>query len=330
MSARDRLDRMLDRVPGYAGYREKERRRDSDRAIRDKLAADYEKLADRLGRLATRLADERKLDAIALVDRPLTRLRSFIDRVRTATYGYAPIFANDEVDETVLDQIAAFDAALADQLPTVESDIAALEAADPAAPDFRAAADRLSTTIQVLSDRFDKRAEIMHAGRALPEKDMLVLLEPAAPDTQPVAWRLRTGDAVSHDGADYSIVGRVTAELPQGARRAYQLRGGDDRQWLEVGAVHGAPLYWLTQTPFTVTGQPRTVTLGERTYTLQEDIQARGEVEGRQGSGERPVRYLAYAAADRVLHVYDWGAQHLALEGVAIDERDIELYTGQR
>lgn len=330
MSTRDRLDRMLDRIPGYAGYRDKERRRDSDRAIRDKLATDYGQLADRLGHVATRLANDRKLDAIAVVDRPLTQLRSFLDRVRNAAYGYAPMFANDEVDAGVLDQVAAFDSALADQLPAVEREIAAIEAANPGAPEFRTAADALSASIQQLSDRFDKRNEIIHSGRPLPEKDMLVLLEPAAPDKPPVAWRLQTGDAVSHDGQDYSIIGRVTAEMPRGARRAYQLRGGDDRQWLEVSEAHGGPLYWLSEISLDLTGQPRAVTLGEKAYTLRRDDPARGDVEGRQGAGERPLRYLEYAAGDRVLHVFDWGTQHLALEGVAIDERDIELYTGQR
>lgn len=329
MSARDRIDRMLDRVPGYAGYRDKERRRDSDRAIRDKLAADYGQLADRLSRLATRLADERQMDAIVAVDRPLNRLRSFIDRVETATYGYAPVFANDEVDETVLDQVAAFDSALADQIPSLESEIAALESADANTGDFTAAAEHLTVSIQRLSDRFDKRNEVIHAGRPVPEKDMLVLLEPAAPETPPVAWRLQTGDAVSHAGTDYSIVGRVTAEHPRGARRAYQLRGGDDRQWLEASESHGGPLFWLSEVRVDVSSQSKTITVGEKTYTLQRESQARGEVEGRQGSGERPVRYLEYSSGDRVLHVYDWGAQKLTLQGVAIDERDIELYTGQ-
>ena len=330
MSMRDRIDRRLDQIPGYAGYRDKERRRDSDRAVRDKLAADYGQLADRLGRLATTLANERKIDAITTVDRPLQRLRSFIDRVRTASYGYAPIFANDEVDESVLDQIRAFDAALADQLPTIERQIATLESADPSTDALGTAAKELEASIQALSDRFDKRNEIIHAGRPLPEKDLLILLESPEPGEPPVVWRLQTGDAVSYDGENYSIIGRVTAQMADGARRAYQLRGGDDRQWLEASDTHGGPLYWLKEVPLEVGGQSRTVTVGDSTYTLQRESHARGEVEGRQGSGEQSLRYLEFAAGDRVLHIFDWGTQKLTLEGVAIHDRDVELYTGQR
>ena len=76
MSARDRLDRMLDRVPGYAGYREKERRRDSDRAIgvrRDDTFGDPvqrrrealgELLADALGLLLRRDVTRDRVDEL--------------------------------------------------------------------------------------------------------------------------------------------------------------------------------------------------------------------------------------------------------------------------
>ncbi len=330
MSTRDRLDRALNRVPGYAGYRDKERRRDSDRAIRAKLATDYGQLADRLGRLGNRLAENRKIDAVGIVDKPLTLLRSFIDRVRVATYGYAPAFANDVVDAAVLDQIAAFDSALADQIPTLEEQIASLESADPSAGEFRAAADQIGATVQQLSDRFDRRAEVIHAGRPLPEKDMLALLGPAAPDQPSELWTLRTGDAVSYNGQDYSVIGHVTAGMSSGSRRAYQLRGGDGRQWLEVGDRHDDPLAWLTEAELQLVGRPPSVKLRETDYAFMHETQARGEVEGRQGSDEQSLRYLEYGAGTRVLHIYQWGTQYLALEGVAIDLRDIELYPSHR
>src|SRR5690606_11714647 len=63
----------------YAGYRDKERRRDSDRVVRERLALEYGQLAERLGRLATSLAQDRQIAAMPLVDRPHKRLVSFIE-----------------------------------------------------------------------------------------------------------------------------------------------------------------------------------------------------------------------------------------------------------
>ncbi|MCO5177089.1 MAG: DUF4178 domain-containing protein [Thermomicrobiales bacterium] len=316
---------MLDRVPGYAGYREKERRRDSDRAIRDKIEADFGQQAERLGRLANRLADERQLEAIGVINRPLTDLRSFLDRVRTATYGYSPLFANDEVDETVLDQIAAFDSALADYVPDVERDVAALEAASPSDSSFKSAAEQLSTTIQQVSARFDTRSEIIHAGKPIPEKDMLAVLQPDKP-AAPQAMQLQTGDAVSHNGTDYVVIGHVTAEFANSKSRAFQLRGGDDKQWLAVVGGERAAMYWLEEGMLNQGTLGKSVTIDEQTFQLQRDEQGSSEVEGRQGEADRHVRFLMYASENKVLHIYDWGAQRLVLVGIAIDQRDVEIF----
>src|SRR5690606_12407932 len=121
------IDRFLNSIPGYAGYRSKERRRESDRLIREKLAQDYGQAADRLGRLATRYANERDLASVRAINKPHTRLVSFRDRVRSATYGYAPLFAETSIDEAALDQIAAFDRSLADGLEPLQKHIEVLE-----------------------------------------------------------------------------------------------------------------------------------------------------------------------------------------------------------
>ena len=83
------IDNALNHIPGYGGYRDKERRRDSDRVIRDSLVLGYTQQAERLQALATQLADDRKIMLIGLVDKPLTRLHTFIDRVNTASYAAA-------------------------------------------------------------------------------------------------------------------------------------------------------------------------------------------------------------------------------------------------
>src|SRR4051812_16969476 len=105
------IDKALDHIPGYGGYRDKERRRDSDRVIRDSLVVGYTPPANPMQAPATQLAGQRKIMLIGLVDKPLTRLHAFIDRVNTASYGYAPLFQDAAVDNAALDQMAAFDQA---------------------------------------------------------------------------------------------------------------------------------------------------------------------------------------------------------------------------
>jgi hypothetical protein len=321
---------ILDRVPGYAGYRDKERRRESDRAIRENLARSYGQLADRLGALATRLAEQREILAIPIIDKPYQRLTSFVDRVRTASYGYAPLFADAPVEEAALDQLAAFDRALADQHESLAAQVAAIEAADPGSAEFKRVADELTHSIEGLHARFDKRQEVIHAGKASDAKDVLALLETPKPVATPVAYRLHEHDALAYDGINYSITGRVGFQASGEAWRAFQLQGGSGDRWLLASASQTDPLYWMRRV--TLDGPPGAASVqGEgTTYALRSVIEGRGDVIGASGSAkDQPVRFTRHdaAAGSDQLVVFDWGSGHLALAGAAIDSREINLFT---
>jgi hypothetical protein len=333
MPAGDRLDRWLDSVPGYAGYRDKERRRDSDRVIRDQLALDYGQLAERLGRLATSLADRRQLAAVGAVDKPHRRLVSFMDRLRGATYGYAPIFAQAEADDRALDQIAAFDRALGDQQSVLTQQIAALEAAEPGSAAFRELSGTLSETIEGLHDRFDHRAAVIQTGKPATQENVLVLLEPRRPGGTPVAYRLHEGEAVSHGGQNYTVVGRVSVESPTGAWRAFQMRGGSGDEWLLVSTNRSGPLYWLRRIEFNAGAGDAAVTLEGQTYNLESIAEGTGEVHGPQGAAmDQTVRMLRYRPADGtgVLLVYQWGSGNLVLAGAEIDPGELQVFSREQ
>jgi hypothetical protein len=327
------FDNVLDKIPGYRGYRSKESRRDTDRAIRDDLVGEYTRLADRLGRLATTLANERQIAAISVVDRPHKRLMSFIDRVRTATYGYAPLFSNDVVDERALDQLARFDEALADQIPDLEAAIDQLERADAEAQEFTTSADAITAIVQGLEDRFDKRAEVMHSGSPLPEEDLVALLDKAQVAAAPRAYRLHDGEAVAHTGVNYSVIGRVSVESDADKWRAFQLSGGSGDNWLLVSSQNSDPMYWLRRV--TYDGEPGlpTMSVEAATYTLVDQISGDGEVIGKQGrSGRQPVIYYRYDSTDGSdsLHLYRLGSTSLTLVGKSVDPLDFEVFSREQ
>lgn len=238
--SQSRIGSLLDKIPGYGGYRDKERRRESDRRIREQLALDYGQLADRLGRIATRLAEERQIAAIRFVDKPHDELKTFIDRVRTATYGYAGLFGDNPVDEQALDQIAAFDQALDDQVGVLDEQVTALEGTDPNAPEFRTHAEQISQTIQGLRDRFDHRREVIDTGTALAPASVAGLLTaPRAASGPPTAYNLHEGDAVSRAGRNYTVIGRVSIQTPTGSWRDFHLDGGAEQVYLRASAAPG-------------------------------------------------------------------------------------------
>lgn len=329
-----RIDDFLNSIPGYAGYRSKEKRRDSDRLIRERLAQDYGQLADRLGRLATRFADERDLDAVRLISKPHTRLVSFRDRVRSASYGYAPLFAENSVDEAALDQIAAFDTSLAEGLEPLETSISQLESAPASTDEFTAAARELETVVEGLHERLGQRSQIIESGTAIEPQKVAALLGSASGeanvDRRPTAYSLHDGEAITFGGTNFTVTGRVSIELPSGTWRYFQLNGGRGDAWLRVPASAAGEFQWLERVnPTEAIGSDR-IQIGDVSFEKDHEETGTSEVIGSKGaSGQTPVRYVRYRpfSGTETLQVYDWGADSLALRGAPIDPLEIQLWS---
>ncbi len=330
MSRGGMIDRMLDSIPGYGGYRDKERRRDSDRAIRESLALEYDQLASRLGRLTTSLAEERKIMAISTVDKPQRRLTSFIDRVRTASYGYAPLFSDKPVDASALDQIALFDRALADQLSTLETQIEALEKTSPDDEDFKSTASEIVATVDGLHDRFDKRHEVIQSGAAMPSQEVAKYLDPVQQSSIPTAYRLHEHEAVSYDGVNYTVAGRVSVETVGAAWRAFKLKGGAGDAWLLVPSDSTSPTYWTRRSSVAVENSAESVSDDTATYNLVNVVNGKGDVFGPSGSADnQPVEFAQYRATsgEGRFFTFSWGTGGLSLKGVEANPASLDVFT---
>jgi hypothetical protein len=110
--SRTGLEKMLDIIPGWGGYQERQNRRKADQLLRQTLA---EKLATQRRNLDAAqkdLINHGKIDLVDDVGSAVTQLQTFIDRVRTATYGYSGMFDAVRINEDELEQMYNFDSAL--------------------------------------------------------------------------------------------------------------------------------------------------------------------------------------------------------------------------
>lgn len=101
--------KILSKIPGFKGYMEKETRRDADKIVRDKVAARFVDQLDRLTELQNDLLSNGGFEYVDDVEQSAVKLRTFIDRVKTAPRGYAGIFDAVQVKEEQLDQLYQFD-----------------------------------------------------------------------------------------------------------------------------------------------------------------------------------------------------------------------------
>jgi hypothetical protein len=139
-SNRGGFSKLLSHVPGFHGYMEKETRRDADKLIRNTLATKLDQQLTRITGLQNDLVDGGGLDFVDDVEGASVKLRTFIDRVKTAPRGYAGLFDPVHVREEQLDQLYNFDAQLFGEVDRVASAIDGVYAAMNPAPAAPAAA----------------------------------------------------------------------------------------------------------------------------------------------------------------------------------------------
>jgi hypothetical protein len=106
------FEKLVAKIPGYKGYKEKELRREADKMLRDHIASRMRTVKTQLDSLQQDLISVGKFDLLDETGSAATQIQTFIDRVRTAAYGYGGLFSADRVKEDDLNRVYEFDTSL--------------------------------------------------------------------------------------------------------------------------------------------------------------------------------------------------------------------------
>ena len=112
ISEKNFLERIASHVPGIAGYREREERRETDRRLREFLAARLDEGRGALNGLRNRATDAGELKVLDTIGRLDRALQKSVSSLRYADYGYSGVFDQVKIGEAELEQIYAYDASL--------------------------------------------------------------------------------------------------------------------------------------------------------------------------------------------------------------------------
>ena len=134
VSEKNFLEKIASYIPGIAGYRERESRRETDRRLREFLASRLDEGRGALQSLrnkATDAGEMKALDAIGRLDRALQKS---VSSLRYADYGYSGVFDQMKIGQAELEQIYAYDMALVADVVGMSDKLRATGAAavDPA------------------------------------------------------------------------------------------------------------------------------------------------------------------------------------------------------
>src|SRR5258706_712364 len=158
-AAQNALERLMNSVPGFKGYRERDLRRDADRLQREHISARLEDGKKALNQVANAITRGGDLDVINDVETARKRLDKVANRIRYAERGYSGFFDAVKVDETVLAKVYQFDMGLIEDVDGVRAASAAADAAQ--AGDARTAMQDLIGRIDALDARLSDRENVL-------------------------------------------------------------------------------------------------------------------------------------------------------------------------
>ena len=156
----DFIKKILAKIPGFKGYIERGDRRMSDKLLREQVALEFEALYSRISGLQRDLISQGGLEYVDDMEAAAIKIRQFIDRVKTASYGYSGIFDALKIKEDKLAQVYEYDAALLGLSGEVGSAIDNVETS-MGTDGLEAAIRHLTNVSQQCVDAFNKRSDVM-------------------------------------------------------------------------------------------------------------------------------------------------------------------------
>jgi len=157
----DVFKKLASKIPGFNGYIERQNRRAADKILRETVADKYEDLWKRVSALQTDLISQGGLEFVDDMEKASIQLRTFVDKIRTATYGYSGFFDAVKINEEEIAKLYAFDNAFFDHAETINNAIDNVETSLSDEAGLPAAIRNLVTVSRESVDTYNHRYEVL-------------------------------------------------------------------------------------------------------------------------------------------------------------------------
>jgi hypothetical protein len=163
VAQRDALKKLIAKLPGFKGYYERADRRSADKLLRETISDKFQAQWARLSSIQRELIAGGHIEVMDEIETGAIRLRQFIDRVKTAAYGYSGLFDAIKINEAELDKVYQYDLTLMELADEVASAIDNLEASI-GSDGLPAAIRNVNQKAQDCLDAFNQRSELFKFG----------------------------------------------------------------------------------------------------------------------------------------------------------------------
>jgi len=149
-------------IPGFNGYIERQNRRAADKLLRESVSARFEELWTRTSNLQTNMVSEGMIALMDDMEQAAIKLRTFADKIKTASYGYSGFFDAVKINEEELAQLYQFDLAFYAVAEQIDSALDNVEASIGDEDGLKAAIRHLISLAREAVTTFEKRYEIIN------------------------------------------------------------------------------------------------------------------------------------------------------------------------
>jgi hypothetical protein len=158
----DLFKRLASHIPGFGGYIERQNRRAADKLLRESVADRFEALWKRTSNIQTDMVNEGMIALLDDMEQAAIQLRTFTDKIRTASYGYAGFFDAVKIKEAELAQLYQFDLAFFEVADQIGRALDNIEASMGDEDGLKAAIRNLISLTREAVNTFERRYEMIN------------------------------------------------------------------------------------------------------------------------------------------------------------------------
>jgi hypothetical protein len=160
----DFVKKLASYIPGFNGYVERQNRRAADKLLRESVADRFEELWKRTSNVQTDMVNAGMIALMDDMEQGAIQLRTFADKIRSASYGYAGFFDAVKINETELAQLYQFDLAFFDVAGQIDHGLDNIEASMEDEAGLKAAIRNLISLTREAVTTFDRRYAMINGG----------------------------------------------------------------------------------------------------------------------------------------------------------------------
>ncbi len=159
----DVFKKIVAKIPGFKGYIERQARRDSDKMVRDTIFNRFRELEGRVSAIQRDFISQGDINYVDELEASAIKLRTFADRVHTASRGYSGVFDAVKINEAELAKLYEYDSAMLDMVDQVGKAIDNIEAS-VGTDGLPAAMRNLESISRQCIEIFDRREDVFTSG----------------------------------------------------------------------------------------------------------------------------------------------------------------------